>query len=100
MDQQASDETARTTTLHPRPDLNETYVGPKTDLELTIVDIWKRLLGIENVGIHDNFFDLGGHSLLAVQAISRIVKPAVSIYLCAVSSKPRPWRSWQKLSRH
>ena len=37
-----------------------------------MAQIWAKVLGIERVGIYDNFFDLGGHSLLATQAISRI----------------------------
>ena len=37
-----------------------------------ISDIWKHLLNVEVVGIHDNFFDLGGHSLLLMQAHARL----------------------------
>jgi acyl carrier protein len=36
------------------------------------VAIWEQILGIEHIGIRDNFFSLGGHSLLATQVISRL----------------------------
>ncbi len=51
---------------------NGNYVAPRDDLEAEIVAIWEQLLGIENVGVNDDFFALGGHSLLATQAIIRI----------------------------
>ncbi|MFC3787840.1 non-ribosomal peptide synthetase [Paenibacillus sp. GCM10012307] len=44
------------------------YAPPETALEKTIGKVWSKLLGISQVGIHDNFFDLGGHSLLLLQA--------------------------------
>lgn len=55
-----------------RPELEETYVAPRTTNERTLATIWSEVLKLENIGIHDNFFDLGGHSLLATQVISRI----------------------------
>ncbi|MEZ4868986.1 MAG: amino acid adenylation domain-containing protein [Caldilineaceae bacterium] len=48
------------------------YVAPRTSTEETLAAIWAELLGLELVGIHDNFFALGGHSLLATQVISRV----------------------------
>ncbi|MCL6589239.1 MAG: amino acid adenylation domain-containing protein [Firmicutes bacterium] len=48
------------------------YQEPRTETERVIVDIWKEILGIEVIGIHDNFFDLGGHSLLLTQVHSKL----------------------------
>ena len=55
-----------------RPELNRPFVGFRTPTEELLVDIWAQVLGVERVGIHDDFFDLGGHSLLATQVVSRI----------------------------
>lgn len=60
----------------PAPDLSalvgETYVAPTNMTETGLCEIWIEILGLERVGINDNFFDLGGHSLLATQLLSRI----------------------------
>ncbi|HSN98599.1 MAG TPA: SDR family oxidoreductase, partial [Candidatus Nanopelagicales bacterium] len=58
--------------VHPRPDLGNSYVGPRDPLERTIAEAWERLFGIDRIGVHDDFFALGGDSLLAVQLISRL----------------------------
>lgn len=47
-------------------------VPPRTEAEKRIAEIWSEVLGIERVGVTEDFFDLGGHSLLAVQVLSRI----------------------------
>jgi acyl carrier protein len=57
---------------HRRPDLSSRYVAPRNAYEQTIADIWQDLLGIEQIGVHDNFLELGGHSLLATQVASRL----------------------------
>ncbi|MEG4941561.1 amino acid adenylation domain-containing protein [Microcoleus sp. F4-D5] len=57
-----------------RPDLQENYVAPRTPIEEMIAGIWAEVLGIERVGIYDNFLELGGHSLLAIQIDSRLRK--------------------------
>jgi acyl carrier protein len=48
------------------------YVGAKTPSQATICKIWSELLGVDQIGIMDDFFDLGGHSLLATQVLSRV----------------------------
>jgi acyl transferase domain-containing protein/acyl carrier protein len=57
---------------HPRPQLQNAYAAPGTPTEKKIAAIWAELLGLEKVGIQDNFFDLGGHSLLGIQVVTRI----------------------------
>ncbi|HEY0605351.1 MAG TPA: amino acid adenylation domain-containing protein, partial [Herpetosiphonaceae bacterium] len=50
-----------------RPELDTAFVAPRDELERTIAAIWRQALQVEDVGVHDNFFDLGGHSLLILQ---------------------------------
>ncbi len=44
----------------------------RTATEQSLVDIWRELLGVDQIGVDDNFFELGGHSLLAMKTVSRI----------------------------
>ena len=60
------------TSLYSRHNVLNTYVAPRNELEQTIANLWAQCLGIEQVGIYDNFFDLGGDSLEAVQLISKL----------------------------
>jgi acyl carrier protein len=57
---------------HARPELKTAYAKPDTLLEQMVADVWQAILGISEVGSHDNFFEMGGHSLLAIQLISRL----------------------------
>jgi acyl-CoA synthetase (AMP-forming)/AMP-acid ligase II/thioesterase domain-containing protein/acyl carrier protein len=50
------------------------FVSPRNELELQLTQIWEKVLGIQPIGIKDNFFDLGGHSLLAVRLVAEIDK--------------------------
>lgn len=55
-----------------RPNVQEAYVAPRSPLEEHLAAMLAELLGVAQVGIHDDFFELGGHSLLAMQFIARI----------------------------
>lgn len=57
-----------------RPQLDTDYVAPSTDIERTLVGFWEDLLGVDQVGVADSFFDLGGHSLIAVRLFAMIKK--------------------------
>ena len=62
-----------TVAFHERPELAQSYVAPRDEMERVIAQIWQEVLGLERVGVLDNFFtDLSGHSLLATELVSRL----------------------------
>ena len=72
-----------------RPELERTYVAPRTDEEKLLAEILADVLNVEQVGALDNFFDLGGHSLVAVQVVSRIRQLAdVELPITAIFTQP------------
>ena len=50
----------------------EAFTPPQTTVEEKLVEIWSEVLGVKQVGIHDNFFQLGGDSILAAQILNRV----------------------------
>ena len=66
-----------------RPQLEQAYIAPQTDLERLLAGILSELLKIDRVGIDDNFFDLGGTSISILQVAAR-VKQELGIELPAV----------------
>lgn len=52
--------------------LTTPYIAPRNPIEQQVSDLWKELIGIDKIGVEDNFFEIGGHSLLAVQIIARL----------------------------
>ncbi|SEH43057.1 SDR family oxidoreductase [Magnetospirillum fulvum] len=56
----------------PRPDLDRPPTPPEGAVEQTLAELWAELLGLDSVGVEDDFFALGGHSLLAAALCGRI----------------------------
>lgn len=72
-----------------RPEIDSEYVAPTNELEEVLVDIWKELLGMNQIGIHDNFFFLGGDSLLATQIPAKLrAKLSMGIELGTIFKAP------------
>jgi acyl transferase domain-containing protein len=55
-----------------REEMDHPYVAPRNAIEEGLAAIWAEVLGLEGIGIQDNYFELGGDSLLATQMFSRI----------------------------
>jgi amino acid adenylation domain-containing protein len=64
-----------------RPDLEEAYIAPRTPAEELLADIWSETLGIERVGVHDNFFNLGGDSIRSVRIVALAKERGLSFSL-------------------
>jgi amino acid adenylation domain-containing protein/non-ribosomal peptide synthase protein (TIGR01720 family) len=47
------------------------HTAPRTAIEETLTEIWKQVLGLDQIDIHDSFFEVGGDSILAIQIVSR-----------------------------
>ncbi|HLX41139.1 MAG TPA: condensation domain-containing protein, partial [Ktedonobacteraceae bacterium] len=64
---------------HTRSGLKKEYIAPRTQVEEELASIWQQVLGIERVGIYDNFFDLGGNSLLIIRMVAKANKAGLVI---------------------
>lgn len=56
-----------------RPALDNVYRAPRTTFEERLATLWSEILGVQPIGIDDNFLDLGGHSLAATRIIAQIL---------------------------
>jgi non-ribosomal peptide synthase protein (TIGR01720 family) len=62
-----------------RPQLEEEFVPAQTPLQSKLVALWQEVLGLDQIGIHDNFFALGGDSILSIQLVSRATQSGLSL---------------------
>jgi aryl carrier-like protein len=65
-------------------DLQISYAAPRNDTEQKLAEIWAELLGVKQVGIHDNFSDLGGDSIVGLQVVARANQAGIRINLAQV----------------
>jgi amino acid adenylation domain-containing protein/non-ribosomal peptide synthase protein (TIGR01720 family) len=56
---------------HLQSDGDRVFTPPRNEVEKMLAQIWSDVLGLERVGVHDNFFDLGGDSILSIQIVAR-----------------------------
>ncbi|WP_230434079.1 non-ribosomal peptide synthetase, partial [Xanthomonas melonis] len=66
----------------------QAYAPPQGEVEVLLAEIWRTVLGVEQVGRHDNFFQLGGHSLLAVTLIERMRRQGLSADVRVLFGQP------------
>jgi acyl carrier protein len=74
---------------HKRPALVESFVAPSDETEQVVAKLWGEVLGIDQVGVNDDFFVLGGDSLLAMQLATRLrAELGVDLSAAAVLDAP------------
>lgn len=59
---------------HARPGLETAFIAPASELERRLATLWQECLGIDRIGLHDDFFELGGNSVLAIQIMANARK--------------------------
>ncbi|PYS95738.1 MAG: non-ribosomal peptide synthetase, partial [Acidobacteria bacterium] len=57
----------------------KSFEAPRTRTERTLAAVWSEVLGIKQVGIHDNFFEMGGDSILSLQAVARAREAGIEL---------------------
>ena len=57
---------------HPRPEITSDYIAPRDQTEERIAKVMRELLGVDKVGLHDDFLELGGNSLQAIEGVTRL----------------------------
>jgi len=66
----------------------ENHVAPRTSVERTLAVIWSEVLGVKDVGIHDNFFALGGDSIHSIQVIAKAIRAGLAVKSTLLFNNP------------
>ncbi|MCB0774342.1 MAG: amino acid adenylation domain-containing protein [Flavobacteriales bacterium] len=106
-DKQRLPEPART-----QAHMHTEHVAPRNELETTLSSIWGKLLGMEEVSVHDNFFEIGGHSLIGIQMLAHVERelgtklpikalfqsPTIAQLAVLLQGRPKVEAEWKNLS--
>ena len=71
-----------------RPDLKQEYVAPRNPTEQLLAQIWREVLQVDKVGVHDNLFELGGDSIRSITILSRARENGLSVTLQQLFNHP------------
>jgi amino acid adenylation domain-containing protein len=66
---------------HQRPQMETTFVAPRSENEIVLTRIWERVLGVTGIGVRDRFFDLGGDSIMAIQVVAQATRAGLAVTL-------------------
>jgi amino acid adenylation domain-containing protein/non-ribosomal peptide synthase protein (TIGR01720 family) len=69
----------RKTMPDPEPTINDSYVAPRNETEQALADIWAGVLGVDRVGVRDDFFQIGGDSILAIHIAGQARKAGLNV---------------------
>lgn len=87
--------------LHQRPDLEVPYQAPESALDTWLCQKWGQLLGIDRIGIHDNFFELGADSLLGITLVNELQRELDEIvHITALLDAPTVAQLGNYLTQH
>jgi amino acid adenylation domain-containing protein len=71
-----------------RPELAQALVAPASPNEILLAGIWRSVLEMDHIGVHDSFFELGGDSLMAIQVVSKAREAGISIAIQQLFQHP------------
>src|SRR5947209_19289373 len=72
----------------PLAETHQPYIGPRSPVEQTLTDIWRQVLRLPQVGIHDNFFALGGDSILSLSLVAQARQAGLQLTVKQVFEAP------------
>ncbi|MCH8184729.1 MAG: hypothetical protein IH862_01345 [Chloroflexi bacterium] len=75
--------------------MDTAFLAPRTPVEEALAQIWADVIGLDQVGIDDDFMELGGDSLRASQVVSRVLGVWGSISLCVLLFRRQRWPIWR-----
>ena len=65
------------------------YLSPRSEVETKLTELWQETLNIDEIGVHDNFFDMGGDSLIATLLVDQLSEVfGVNVSLAALINAP------------